>query len=571
MRRIPLSRRLARTFASLLALGLMSMSLLSAAAEAAVVVVHGPGPGSLPSAVLQWRTRMLKTRLPKPGCYSAAFPNTAWTSQNCVAAPPNPLSVGNGTDAIAQIASGSIASASGSFADITGLTQENDVGNSFTFGGTNDFSLQQNTNQFPTSTSNGFIQKGGSTTNPCAGNACTGWQQFVLSNYASVSPIGTNLYMQFWLIGYLGANGACPSSQIPGSWQSGIAGQWRTSGNSCFINGPAASVPIQNAADLGSLALTASVDFTGLDVAFLSTPNQIYAVGLPTNFLGMNQSWTQAEFNVFGLWNSSLAKFNAGTTLTVQEDLSAAGAGPASASCLSGGTTGETNNLNLWCPCFSGGSEIFFTETNVNPPTCACPAGLTWSQGSSSCVCPVSGQVIGSNGQCACADSGQIVVSNACTCSVGGAVPVNGACACPASQQTVVNNQCTCPVVGAQAIGGKCACPAPEQTIVKNACTCPSGLVVVEKSGHWHCGCPGNQLLIGGKCGCGNSTGVSLTRGSCTCDDGGVAEVNALGTGFICTIHNPVNPVCAHDPYRCNCGSGGAPACPPPLLKNIPK
>lgn len=449
---------------------------------------------------LKWQKLMAKKPLPGPGCFNATYPSTDWKETKCRLAPPYPLTVGNGTDSVAQVSSGSIASATGSFNSISGLTSENDNGNSFTFGGTNDFSLQVNTNRFSTTTSNAIEQNG---TNPCTGSSspgCTGWEQFVLTNYASLSPIGTNLYMQFWLLGYQSSFGTCPNSQIPGGWESGLLGQWRTSGGSCFINGPAAGVPILNITDLSQAVMTSNVNLNGLDVAMLSTSSQIFSIGLPANFLGINQSWTQAEFNVFGLWNSSEADFNAGTTITVNNTLSGPGGSGVTAACMSGGFTGETNNLSLSpCRCFSSGAQISFTESNAPSPVCSCSSGASWNRGTSSCACNVSGQVMnGATGQCSCPASGQIVQNNQCACPAYGEVPINGACACSVPGQTVQNGVCNCSVAGAGVINGVCGC-FPGQTQVNNACVCAPGSTWSPSAVACVCNAP-NQALINGRC-----------------------------------------------------------------------
>ncbi len=348
----------------------------------------------------EWQKYMSTHALPGIGCFTANYPSTTWAATQCVLAPPYPLNVGNSADFVAQAPSGNIFSATGSFPNVspalTGTT-ENDVGNPFTFGGTNDFSLQVNTNTFQTNTSNGVLQNGN---NPCAsGSGCTGWQQFVLTNYASFSPVGSNLYMQFWLLGYQAANGSCPNSQIPGGWESGLLGQWRTSNGSCFINSPAASVPIQNISDLSGMVLTGIVNLLGADEALLFTPDGASAIPLPTGFLGLtNQSWREAEFNVFGLWNSSEAVFNSGNVVTVSNTLTGPGGATIAASCLphsspfdgqsGSGTTGETNNLTLDpCPCFSNGPGIVFTESDLTPTFCTCPNGQTWDQFTNACIC----------------------------------------------------------------------------------------------------------------------------------------------------------------------------------------
>lgn len=534
--------------------------------------------GQLTGDWAKWQKLMSQKPLPGPGCYTATYPQSEWTKTQCKLAPPYPLTVGagtngSGTDSVAQVSSGSIGSATGSFDFISGLTSENDSGNAFTFGGTNDFSLQVNTNQFPTTTANAAIQKNGTSINPCTASGspgCTGWEQFVLTNYASLSPIGTNLYMQFWLIGYQNSFGTCPSSQIPGGWESGLLGQWRTSNGSCFINGPAASVPIQNITNLSQLFMTGTVNLNGLDVAMLFTPTQVFTIGLPTNFVGMDQSWTQAEFNVFGLWNSSVANFNSGTTITVNNAVTGPGGAGVSASCGSASFTGETNNLNLPpCQCFSSGAQISFTESNASSPVCSCANGASWNQSTSSCSCNVAGQVMDSTtGQCSCPATGQIVQNNQCTCSASGAVPINGACACQYPGQTVQNNVCNCSIPGQAVINGACACYGG-QNLVNNACVCPSGTTWNASSMTCVCNTPG-QVLVSGQCitpknECGgtavltqivgSSCGTSCGRWSCNGQNALKCQTYTNVCGGCAAL--PSIPGAGPQPGEtCSCGNG---------------
>ena len=170
---------------------------------------------------------------PNPGCFKAAYPCTGWTQTQCVQAPQHSLQVGNKTDFVASAGSGSvIASASGSFQNVT-VTGEHD--SQAPNAGANDFSLQMNTNTFPTNTSNAGYNNQGTSNNPCMGSGgealCMGWQQFILANDPTDSgQTGAWLYIQYWLmfpeggqlIGYYQKNGVCPSSQIQGGlWASG--------------------------------------------------------------------------------------------------------------------------------------------------------------------------------------------------------------------------------------------------------------------------------------------------------------------------------------------------------------
>jgi hypothetical protein len=96
-----------------------------------------------------------------------------------------------------------------------------------------------------------------------------------------------------------------------------------------------------------------------------------------TSYLNLINSWTFAEFNVFGNNTYADATFGANSTLSVK--LSLTNGATASPTCTLGGTTGETNSLNFvpTSCCASGGTSpsIVFTETNldvngVNVPFC---------------------------------------------------------------------------------------------------------------------------------------------------------------------------------------------------------
>jgi hypothetical protein len=393
----------------------------------------------------------------------------SWVQVPCQTAPPYPLTVGNGDDqeAVPATAAGIIGGATGTFSGITGLTIERDLGNAFTFGGTDDFSLQQNTNFFPTSTPSGMDATG---VNRCAGNACMGVQQFVLTNYASFNPFGASIYIQFWLKGYHKSNGTCPSSVTAG-------GGWAQSGDDCYINSAATGVPVQSALSLGSLRMAATTALMGLDTIMLFTPTQVFALGLPANFLGLNGSWNAAEFNVFGMWNSSQAVFNPGTTMTVTNTLSGPGGSAIAAKCRLGGVTAETNNLDLTC-CSASGGAISFTQSNLPSPTCSCPAsalcgGTTCCYAKDKCM---------PDGTC-CKNP---VCNGVCCPSFQNVCdPTTGACStpCPGAPSTCTPNQMCCfDSTPGHAWGFQCVDPlfdAPwcgeDDYNVRLECKCPAG------------------------------------------------------------------------------------------------
>jgi uncharacterized protein (TIGR03437 family) len=206
------------------------------------------------------------------------------------------------------------------------------------------FSLQLNTNVFPTSACN-------SAANP---EYCSGWQQFIFSDSGAV-------YIQYQLLNY--------GTTCPGGWRT------YTSANEidCFINTSATQLPpIQTAADLGGLRLFGQAH-GGTDVVVVFTPSEAAAEG-QDSVLNLEQGWNTAEFNVFGDGNDSQAVFNPGSTIAVTTSIYDGTANiPA---CVSETFTGETNNLTLVPICLPSyldtqydgfAPTIQFMESNAIP------------------------------------------------------------------------------------------------------------------------------------------------------------------------------------------------------------
>jgi hypothetical protein len=352
-----------------------------------------------------WHATMLRTPLPKKGCFNATYPTTAWEDASCVQAPKRPYDVGNGTDFTAAVAAGNlISSATGSFDSVTGVTSETGT----TFGANcaspvpnvaDTFSLQLNTNRF-----NSAACKGGAA-------GCQAWQQFLYSSSSNI------VFMQYWLIGY---GPTCPSS----AWNS-----VNLLGGSCYLNSPAASVPAQTIANLGSMSLTATAS-AAFDTVKLLTTGDVpsFSASNQDSVLNLAQSWGGAEFNVFGDSCSSQAVFNPGSTMVVRTEVNS-GASIVPACQLNGftGYTGETNNLNLvGTPAAASSSSpaIVFTQSYAAgaPPSCATTKkGLACvgviSSGSTSCkdaggvdstcasaTCPQGSTLTGGGGACAAGD-----------------------------------------------------------------------------------------------------------------------------------------------------------------------
>lgn len=290
------------------------------------------------------------TRLPSKGCFSAKFPATSWQAVPCVKPPALPFRpargarppiVGNGNDNTAQT-TGTIASASGSFDAVTGVTGERDAG------ANDNYSLQLNANFFTTSLCSGAAVP----------STCKGWQQFIFSNMPdSINRSsdcthlgGACVFMQYWLINY---GNSCPSG-------------WESEQSNCYRDSDdATSIDRQPIGDLGQLTLTATAGGEVDSMIFSSAGNVTYAIS-QASLLGLSQGWQSAEFNVVGNCCSTQAAFNIGSTVVVRTTIDDGTTNVPS--CVPGGTTGETNNLTLFGPCTAtGGSSpaIVFAERFV--------------------------------------------------------------------------------------------------------------------------------------------------------------------------------------------------------------
>jgi hypothetical protein len=367
-----------------------------------------------------WRASMSQVPLPSSGCFEASYPMTTWQEVPCTTPPPDPLgpangflpeTVGSGTDYTAETV-GLISRATGSFASVTGLTNESDSATMVA----DDFTLQLNSNPFA---SPAACQ---GATNPAV---CQGWQQFAFVNLASANQ--AYAFMQYWLLNY----GTCPAG-----WTNSPAGSSNCYFNSKFSH-PIAPQTIANLAHLSLLGIAAS---QGTDTVMASTTGgNLYAYG-QDSVLNLSQGWQAAEFNVFGLGSYSQAQFNSGATVVV---VTSVDDGTTNApACLSEGFTGETNNLTLVNPCCAmTGSppRIVFTESSAAGVTsvCACPPGTTWNPSSETCVCDGLGQVLEA-GQCVCTVPNETIVNGQCelqknACGGSGPLPHPIGASCGAS------------------------------------------------------------------------------------------------------------------------------------------
>jgi hypothetical protein len=312
------------------------------------------------------------------GCFEANYPSTTWQEIPCVAAvaPPNHASkgheipshtlatvsmgtetVGNGNDWVAVSPAGTlIGSATGSFPSVTGLTSETDVCVGpppfCTVGGAGHdaYGLQVNT-EFPFPVT--FY-----------GKATTGWQQFIYSN----APSGGAVWIEYWLMGYHASYLNCPdASENP----PGESGNWFQAGTDCVFNTAGVATPYEPITSLSSLSLEAYANLGSNDGAQLCVSGgSCYLKSLSATVLNLYLHWHQAEFNIVGLINGSQAQFNLGTSITVLNALMDQSGNPITPSCIAGGYTGETNNLNLVAgTCSSSSAGIVFLENNLAPQT----------------------------------------------------------------------------------------------------------------------------------------------------------------------------------------------------------
>jgi hypothetical protein len=348
------------TTASLLAV------LLSSCARVQVSPTVQPSPE--PSQLREWRESMAEVPVPKKGCFEASYPSKEWQEVSCTATPlfpqppgpgPRPDVVGNTNDVSAQVPSGFIGTAIGSFDSVSGVTSESGPIANTGPAVANAYSLQINTNFF--------------TSTVCSASPnlnCRGWQQFVYANSGSAGVA----YIQYWLIKY---NLTCPAGQ---SWN-----QFSFTGSTdiyCWKNNTAGgvAVPNQPITNLGNLSLTGTVSATG-DSITMSTGTTVYSVA-GDNAVNAAAGWSIAEFNIFGDGGNSSgggqANFNTGSSIVPRVRILSGGT--AAPICVAQGFTGETNNLNFGspAPAVSGlGPALFFTENSAGGATSNCAAAST--------------------------------------------------------------------------------------------------------------------------------------------------------------------------------------------------
>jgi hypothetical protein len=268
-----------------------------------------------------------------------------------------PATVGDGTDWLAAVSSGTISSTEGSFTAVSNLTSESEIDPTYNGPGSNSvgpniFSLQINTQDFATSA--------------CSGGTpyCQGWVQFIFSSHVS-----DGVFIEYSLLYYTNSSNGCPSGWS--SYETPISSQPYYT---CFFNTSVASVPSQSFTNLSELTLTGSATANGNDEVILSTGGALYSLSYADSTLNLASAWAVSEFNIFGDCCGYEAVLNTGATLVVNTTVDNGTTNPPS--CGSGGYTGETNSLTLVPPCCPYGGAapgIVFMESSAigMAPTCS--------------------------------------------------------------------------------------------------------------------------------------------------------------------------------------------------------
>jgi len=294
---------------------------------------------------------------PGIGCFNSTYPVEEWIKVQCATDMPTvPLTVGNGVDYSAD-ASGSatrIAYATAGFNSVSGISSESDINNPTTPCGSascaNWYSLQINSASGWSCPVPGIV---GGTWNNC-------WEQFVFAeNGASLG----DLFIQYWLNGYLSSNPSCPSQL------------WSiyTPTHSCYIDNSSPTVTsaiTPTNANLYALSFTAQANYlnSGLDESNICNGlGSCWSSTAPDSYFNLYQHWDYSEFNIFGFSAGSQASFSPATGITIvpEEALQDGSGANLTPRCANFGFTGETNNLNLQSgSCSVNVTLLKFTEYN---------------------------------------------------------------------------------------------------------------------------------------------------------------------------------------------------------------
>ncbi len=260
---------------------------------------------------------------------------------------------------------------------------------------------------------------------------CVPWVQYLMTTNAeeSSADMGESaVLIEYWLFNYGGvgnSSGPCPDGF------SDIGSD--TYGYDCESNSAATviydgQIPIT---DLDQLSMSASATAGGNDEATVTYKDVAYKATIPDSYTNISSVWNQAEFNVLGNWNGWQAKFNDGSVLTLETDVT--DGSRAAPTCKdNAGTTGESNNLNfvpstaspVCCPYPGSNPRIEFMEVYDTTHTHTASCGVSNIIGGETTVC-INGFVASkTNGKCICPSTSHIVA--------GKCIPIGK---CPAGDQ----------------------------------------------------------------------------------------------------------------------------------------
>jgi hypothetical protein len=347
---------------------------------AATPAAARPSPGSIRA----WRSAVATSPSSGVGCFETTYPRLTWRRFSCHTPPPDaprqlvvrqshpPQAVGGGTDF--ETSANGTTSATGSFSFVTNTASmagptEADNGTS------NLYSLQLNANHFSSSLCSQLPSP----------SECVGGQQFVYDS-------GQNsIYMQYWL----NDSALTSTSTCPTGYQLYIDPPGKPYWSGCYVDSPWGYLAKANpaistppVADLGSVQFTGSAVAGGNDTLTMTVSGEAVKTSFPdittpgsAGGLGLAGNWNVSEFGVFGDGGGSQADFNAGTSL--QTELRTVASSPPT--CLFGGITGETNNLNLGStpPAIGGTASsgvLVSTQTYGAAEMPSCADATTWGE-----------------------------------------------------------------------------------------------------------------------------------------------------------------------------------------------
>src|ERR1700733_7988577 len=270
----------------------MKRVVLSSHLFLVIACLSGCVLGDLAADESDWRDSIVANPNSEPGCFHAAYPDTAWEPVACSTAPTtlntpavHPLTVGDGSD-YALGDSGKIAKASGTFIFADDVTSETSDGSA------NSYLLSLNTNPIA---SPAACQGGGS--------GCESWEEFLYITDGSAA----DAFIYDALIGY---GSSCPPPV-------GSATPWFNDGQGdCVLNSVAVGTPAVAASDLATVKLGGRAIAGGNDTVVFVSDTDAFSSSVVENATDLAGAWDDVEFNVFG--DGSAAVFNPGASLRVR-------------------------------------------------------------------------------------------------------------------------------------------------------------------------------------------------------------------------------------------------------------